>query len=262
MKKIYKKGMTLIEVIISLAILCIIIIPILSLCLNNVKINKSSEDKSKAKNIAQQYMEYVKSPNNSIDDIKKLSHEKDGFTIDTTIEPVEDYKFSEYINSEDIQCNIKIQVDEQNNLKIYDKSGEVVSNLGSLLNLISIHVNDSGNNIIVKNKDADTESNISINVAENKDVKIKIELIGDINFKIDAVNECEDKNLILYFIKFNRNSNYSINSTIGKIKFFSSIDENLKNGDMNYRLYKVKVKVSKNGEVLQIIEGYKTFQNS
>ncbi|MCB2298708.1 PilW family protein [Clostridium tagluense] len=55
------KGLTLIEIIISLAILGIIITPILSMTLNTVKISKSSENKIFATSLAQQCTEYIKS---------------------------------------------------------------------------------------------------------------------------------------------------------------------------------------------------------
>jgi prepilin-type N-terminal cleavage/methylation domain-containing protein len=55
-----KKGLTLIEVLISLTILSIIVIPISNLVLSSVKLNKSGEDKQKAVTIAQQIIEEVK----------------------------------------------------------------------------------------------------------------------------------------------------------------------------------------------------------
>ena len=53
-------GLTLLEVIISLAILGIIVAPILSMTLTSVKISKSSEDKILATSLAQQCTEYIK----------------------------------------------------------------------------------------------------------------------------------------------------------------------------------------------------------
>jgi prepilin-type N-terminal cleavage/methylation domain-containing protein len=55
------KGLTLLEVIISLAILGIIIAPILSMTLTSVKISKDSEKKILATSLAQQCTEYIKS---------------------------------------------------------------------------------------------------------------------------------------------------------------------------------------------------------
>ncbi|MGV8983343.1 prepilin-type N-terminal cleavage/methylation domain-containing protein [Clostridium sp.] len=61
MKLKKNKGLTLLEVIISLAILGIIIGPILTMTLTTVKISKKSEDKIFATNLAQRCTEYIKS---------------------------------------------------------------------------------------------------------------------------------------------------------------------------------------------------------
>ncbi|MBW9155237.1 type IV pilus modification PilV family protein [Clostridium tagluense] len=66
------KGLTLIEVIISLAILGIIIAPILSMTLTTVKISKSSEDKIFATSLAQQCTEYIKSEDISLLEFSKI----------------------------------------------------------------------------------------------------------------------------------------------------------------------------------------------
>ncbi|WP_039238933.1 type IV pilus modification PilV family protein [Clostridium novyi] len=58
-----KKGFSLIEVIIALAVFMIIIIPIFSLTLGTTKITKQSEDKLKASAIGQEVMEKLKNGN-------------------------------------------------------------------------------------------------------------------------------------------------------------------------------------------------------
>lgn len=59
--KLKKRGMTLIEVIISIAILSIVIVPISNMALTSVKINKEAEDKQQAVLKAQQILEEIKS---------------------------------------------------------------------------------------------------------------------------------------------------------------------------------------------------------
>lgn len=72
-----KKGLTLIEIIISLAILSIVIIPLGNLALTSVRIEKDSEIKLKANTIAQQIIEYIKEPSvtlNNIDTALKVEN--------------------------------------------------------------------------------------------------------------------------------------------------------------------------------------------
>ena len=70
MKKLSKKkGLTLIEIIISLAILSIIVIPLGNLALTSVKMEKDSEVKLRANTVAQQIIEYIKEESLSRSDI-------------------------------------------------------------------------------------------------------------------------------------------------------------------------------------------------
>ena len=64
-----KKGLTLIEIIISLAILSIVVIPIGNLALTSVKIEKDSEAKLKANTLAQQIIEYSTDTSVSLNNI-------------------------------------------------------------------------------------------------------------------------------------------------------------------------------------------------
>lgn len=72
MKLKKNKGLTLIEVIITLAILGIIIAPILSMTLTTVKTSKKSEDKIFATSLAQQCTEYIKSEDISVDGFQDM----------------------------------------------------------------------------------------------------------------------------------------------------------------------------------------------
>ncbi|NEZ49904.1 prepilin-type N-terminal cleavage/methylation domain-containing protein [Clostridium botulinum] len=115
-----KKGFSLIEVIIALAVFMIIIIPIFSLTLGTTKITKQSEDKLKASAIGQEVMEKLKNDkslegyfesgdlNNTVEllqssfdkdkveirkkDKDKKSEEKTKFYVYVNIQPEEKYK--------------------------------------------------------------------------------------------------------------------------------------------------------------------------
>lgn len=61
--KLNSKGLTLVEIIITLAILGIVITPLMSMFLTSQKINRESELKYDAIQLAQKYMEEIKSVN-------------------------------------------------------------------------------------------------------------------------------------------------------------------------------------------------------
>lgn len=72
-----KKGLTLIEIIISLAILSIVVIPLGNLALTSVRIEKDSELKLKANILSQQIIEYIKDSSvtfSNIDPVLKVSN--------------------------------------------------------------------------------------------------------------------------------------------------------------------------------------------
>ena len=81
-----EKGFTLVEVIISITILGILIIPIFTLMSINIKLSSESIKQIKATNFAEskieelKFSETIKSGNNTI--------EKDGFKIESLIEPI------------------------------------------------------------------------------------------------------------------------------------------------------------------------------
>jgi prepilin-type N-terminal cleavage/methylation domain-containing protein len=72
-----KKGVTLIEIIISLAILSIVIIPLGNLALTSAKIEKDSETKLKANAISQQIIEYIKESSVTISNINTALMDSD-----------------------------------------------------------------------------------------------------------------------------------------------------------------------------------------
>lgn len=63
-KKLNNKGMTLIEIIITLTILGIVVAPLMSMFITSQKVNQESEMKYNAIQLAQKYMEDIKSDNN------------------------------------------------------------------------------------------------------------------------------------------------------------------------------------------------------
>ena len=104
-KPLKKKGASLVEIIISLAILTIVIVPISNLALTAVKLEKDSGVKLKANVLSQQIIEYIKDADNgtlSTSDTDKLglsSFEDESILKilmkDEHVESKEDFKFYE-----------------------------------------------------------------------------------------------------------------------------------------------------------------------
>ena len=148
-----KKGFSLIEVIIALAVFMIIIIPIFSLTLGTTKITKQSEDKLKASAIGQEVIEKLKNDKSlegyfesgdlkntvkllqsSFDKDKveirkydeyKKSEEKTKFYVYVNVYPEEKYKISksqtiEKIEQDNIKDNKNTQYSNPNRYRIYN----------------------------------------------------------------------------------------------------------------------------------------------
>ena len=145
-----KKGFSLIEVIIALAVFMIIIIPIFSLTLGTTKITKQSEDKLKASAIGQEVMEKLKNDkslegyfengdlNNTVEllqssfdkdkvEIRKYneyekSEEKTKFYVYVNIHPEEKYKISksQTIEKDNSKDNKNSDESNTNRYRIYN----------------------------------------------------------------------------------------------------------------------------------------------
>ncbi|GCD12276.1 type IV pilus modification PilV family protein [Clostridium tagluense] len=171
------KGITLIEVIISLAILGIIITPILSMTLTTVKISKSSEDKVFATSLAQQCTEYIKSEDiklldflkiglveNNDNELKKLMKNDNG-----DITPFKLYTLSEKPQNKNIVTKIKYDITTTNNNSINDSKTEPEINI----------VIDENNKVLIKD-------NIKKILYEGKTINIEgVNPIIKINKKVD-----------------------------------------------------------------------------
>lgn len=75
-----KKGLTLVEIIISLAILAVIVVPLGGLFINSVMVNRKAEVQLRANRVAQQYMEQYK-----VKDFDSLSIAMTSYTVDDMV---------------------------------------------------------------------------------------------------------------------------------------------------------------------------------
>lgn len=268
-----KKGLTLIEVLISMCILVIIVPPIISMVLTGVKTNKKAEDNQRALYIAQQCVEEIKAKELTKDNIGSKERIEDNFKITQTITPEEEYYFPDNKNDnkekEDfraIEYDGKIEVKTHNNIdEIYLYKGNDGNNkIGSVnlkedTNIINIinGVKENGNvdeseiileinneSFEIEKENTKKDSNIIIelnsieNTIEDEAPKIEIHTINNSHNK--------DGNFNIYLVKEKgTNIKYSFSNDLGKVKVYSNIfkykdGKKPKNAS---RLYKINVKV-------------------
>ncbi|QGU95769.1 prepilin-type N-terminal cleavage/methylation domain-containing protein [Clostridium bovifaecis] len=254
------KGLTLVELIISLAILGIIITPIYALTINTIKVNKRSEDKQKALVIAEEYIEYAKSSLHSIEDVKNLPLKKDGFVIKKIIEGIEKYREEDDGIPEDIIPDLDVIINKYNFIIFSDKIGGSFNGNGKDKiegNILTIICDDKGS------KDARITFSIGGNFGYydlkkvyGEDIVLKITLNGSLPLKLSLLDEYSGKFIV-----------YIAPSDFNYVKDENVIVKNgSQSGQERYRLYKVSIKVWKEGhedteEPLQTIEGYKVIAN-
>ncbi|MCB2289670.1 prepilin-type N-terminal cleavage/methylation domain-containing protein [Clostridium sp. CS001] len=260
-----KKGLTLIEIIISLAILSIIIAPILSLTLNSVKINKKSDEKMEALSLAQTKIEEIRSPKYKID---KSSYTQIGNELtrnytegaykitETLLIPSQSQVVGEFNIITDNQADIVVKFDGAN-IGVYDKdNGALIKDLGEIKESSIIEVKCDNSKLIL-GLDGDYQFNIAS--ANNFEINMKI-YSPNINLRMNVMNFSDNGKLKLHFIKQDESSQFTFNKFIGNIEYYSINSSDLpnNNGD-TYRLYEVKVKIEKisTGEILQELKGYK-----
>lgn len=270
--KVHEKGVTLIEIIISMAILAIIVAPLFSLTLSTFKTSIEAQDKLEAKNIAQKYMEIIQNPNTSFDGIySSIPSKENNFTIEKSKIDVTSSNVTstnEVKDSSDIKYNYKIVIDTSGNLNIYDNKKNLLKTLigelteGRDMELVLIN---SNGNFSIKN-DSNKYSHITsgtsdLSVLVDNQFKCNVNITAsngysNIDSIDDVISEDEatlDTTMILYFI----NSGYgdiNLTNSYGNIKVYNNIADKIK----NTKLYKIIIKIKKDGKVLQTVEGYRT----
>lgn len=116
------KGMTLIEIIVSLALLAIVIVPFLTMIVNSTRTNRTSEDILDATYVAQSNMEELYSLSISDDTFKQdlLQLSGNGF-IETVIVTDKDYNYTKEKDGFYVKIEIRGSKYEGNLVKVLVK---------------------------------------------------------------------------------------------------------------------------------------------
>lgn len=260
MKKLKnKQGYTIIEIIVTLAILGIVIVPLITMFIMSQKINNEGTKEYKSIQIAQKYMEEIKSMeifNYSTEGYTQSSEGANNIYIKSITEPGTDYDVDIIITGakEDTSTpGTTIDFDatliiNTNSVQYKDASNDRTLSITGDINL---QVRNTG--IIINTESEITSASLS---------KIKVELKRTAN--INITNNLDDE-VNLYIYNIDGSNLYECNVNVEEGKVNRSSNNNI-NPDMvttaDNILYNIEIKITKGGEVINTINGTTIFKNS
>lgn len=262
MQKLLKnqKGITLIEIVITLAVLAIVIIPLSDMMVTSIKINSNSKRQLEANNIAQLYMENWKARNlnNLLNDsqieslnlgnaVQLAPESYNGYTVETRIVPQMDYKSEEVISySPDVILKLN---ESTNKLSIYRNMGTKLTDI----DLQSAHQIDIVN-IMGTNRLTIASEVINTTNSEKPVIQVLVQRPCNVVFN---VNNFTDKRADFYIIKSEEadSSVIDIIAQTGKVKSYSSTAKVYGNN-----LYNVEISVKHSGKNWTTLSGLKMIE--
>ncbi|MEG1255825.1 type II secretion system protein [Clostridium sp.] len=283
-----KKGFTLLEVIISFALISILLIPISNMILSSVKINKMTENKQQAKALLQDTVENIK----LIDKLPETMGENvtldNGVTITRTEDIVVDEESkatyavasSENDKGFSIEGTIRLKSvtsSNENNKKLIDRAiyfnnglisvSDASSKIETALNKgagylavkgdsIAIKVDDTGKiNMVYGESENEIKNEIKneINIASPENNALLICLDDEKNdLKVSINNESATKQMKVYLYKKGESSkrdDITLLDFKGQLELITGI---LKDSEVkNTRIYSVELKAKKNNEAVE-----------
>ncbi|MBB6623417.1 type IV pilus modification PilV family protein [Clostridium gasigenes] len=268
-----KKGMTLIEAIISVALFSILIIPISGLVMTAMKTSEKAEAKQEASYIGQGILEEMNiydeitikdgkfkflDGGEIYEDSKNLYKDKgniirDGFNVEVTLNKDSnfEYKLSSDADSDDSKMDYiltlsKNVISGKTEVKCGNKIEEMPND--SILKIDEsgrMTLNDNTPNKIVVEKPKVSNNKISIYLDKtfsNKEINIDVEN--------EKKNVTGNKEVLEVYIKSSKDVTDKLNvtGTKGKVKVYENIVD-IPRGEMG-DLYNIQVDVKKNSDVL------------
>lgn len=266
-----KKGFTLLEVIISFALISIILIPIANLVLTSVKINKSTENKQQAKAVLQETIENIKAIDNFSSALSKSLN--NGITLSEATG--EDnkliYSLSGEINGFSIEGSIKEKSQVINNKvsemevdrTIYFHHGSIsISNgkevIGEAIKKLSDNLATPSEEVFIEMKEAGEinvtygGSIIAIPKPEAKSLLICLNEDSEKKLNLSVENKSHTENLKIYLFngeKVSERQDVIISKFNGQIELIEGVQHS--EDIINEKLYFVELRANKNGEVVE-----------
>ena len=248
-----KKGITLIEAIISVALLSILIVPISGLVINSVKTNNNAQIKQNAAYIGQKALEELKVYDKI--KLKDFSGNKGFKMLDgQVIYRQADGSFIGQFTNDELgkDFNVEVKITKNSDFTYQDVTamdlaidltnnnlGNIVLGTGKKIKLViglDKHIGIYEDNLLRFEKEMENR-NILINITSGFNVN---------NFSIDVENK-DDKSLYIYKNKAEGANDITINTIAGKVieKVYNPTDTSAI-GD----LYEIDIEVKKSGKVL------------
>lgn len=248
------KGFTLIEILLSMTILSIIIVPLSTFFLTSQKISKDSEINFEATSIAQSYFEKIKAIDNfdwigefdESEEINSTIYDED-YKIEINIKPENDFKnkgTSNNINA--IKYDMKVEV-LNNSVKIYKSDGYYYT-------LISNDID-----IVFENDSITTPPlSFAINRLNKEEINVFVDLKSNTNLNVFNKSDTDQK-LVFYIIKHKDiDVEYNFSVEEGKVKRFENIYSGDNTKSVSYILYDVNIKVYYKDKYITDMKGYKS----
>lgn len=260
-----KKGMTLIEAIISVALLSVLIIPISGLVMTSINTNKRAEIKQEATYIGQKLLEEMKVYDEIILEVTKEFQLLNGQKI-TKVGESDNFVGKFIVDKYDVELSLNKDnqfvydnniVSNEINTNEMDVVVEFVSNNTIKYNNVNYVISDK---LTIRTPNNDTDELEVINgdgtvifkVTKASERKNKILFVinndfkGDVN--IDFHNERDEE--VSIYVKKNSavTGNLNINAFRGKIRIYNNINNEDKNKIGN--LYNINVVVKNKGNEL------------
>ncbi|WP_346914694.1 type II secretion system protein [Clostridium sp.] len=266
-----KKGFTLLEVIISFALISIILIPIANIVLTSVKINKTTENKQQAKAVLQETVENIK----AIDSLSSAVSTPltNGITLsETTGEDNKSiYSLSGNVNGFSIEGSIKEDSVVTNNkvsemkvdrtIYFYDGSISISNGKGIIGEAIKKSIGNSAipsEEVTIEMKESGEinvtceKSIISIPKPEDNALLICLNEDSDKKLNLSVENNSKAEKLKIYLYngeKVCERQDVIISKFNGPIELIEGVKDS--EDIINEKLYFVELTANKNGEVVE-----------
>lgn len=266
-----KKGITLIETIISLALIMILIIPISSMIVGVIKTGKNSTNKQQAVTLGQQITEEVKSLNSK--EIVDRNGERYIYLTNGELKLKEEqsgyYKFigENYNNSKfDLEVLFNKNMEQKSDSKINDidmisiedDTGLLVlKHKGekkiSLFDKLTIEVREENNKreITFYSGDISSGSTFILELEKSKNLTIKFMENNNSPLNIEIYNKGEESFNIYILQNKNSTTDININTIEGNVRKYKSTYNNSNDKDVEIGdLYDIDIKVIRNEEII------------
>lgn len=256
-----RRGLTLIEIIVSIAILGMIVVPLSSMFTQSIKTNMSARARMTANQLAQKQMEELKHSSTVMLGSSSYQDSASGLVVESLIEPFQDSSYRTDVGEEDTKAYdavITIEKDYSNRLKI-NADSEISFTAAQTLQLQ-----------LEENKLTYTLNSVSNNVPYNMDELVNIKLLcyGETSLKVHVSN-LSSKQANLYVVKAKADSReigsneILITTEEGKVNSYYNIyDKSVLSPDLaagkSERLYKITIKVKKGSNELISINGLRS----